>query len=126
MDLSAPALPVSLLKPIAAPTAEAVVSLDDAGKRTRIEKTSKDYESAFLSIMLGQMMSGVKASTFGGGEGEDAFKSFLTDAMAKSMVRHGGIGLSHSLAGEMMKMQGLSPTPAANQTPTTANTKAAA
>jgi Rod binding domain-containing protein len=58
--------------------------------------------------MLGQMFDGVKASTFGGGEGEDAFKSFLTDAFAKSMTRHGGVGLSKTLSTEMLKMQGLS------------------
>jgi flagellar protein FlgJ len=113
MDLSAAALPVSLLKPQTTPTSAPTAGLDDAAKRAKIDKTSKDYESAFLSIMLGQMMSGVKTSTFGGGEGEDAFKSFMTDAMAKSMVKHGGVGLSHSLAGEMMKMQGLAPTPTA-------------
>ena len=111
-DLTAPALPVSLLKPVAALTATATAGLDETTRRARIDKTAKDYESTFISIMLGQMMSGVKTSTFGGGEGEDAFKSFLTDAMAKSMVKHGGVGLSHRLSSEMLKLQGLSPTPA--------------
>ena len=61
--------------------------------------------------MLGQMMQGVKTTTFGGGEGEEAFKSFLTDAMAKSMVKHGSVGLSHRLSSEMLRLQGLSSTP---------------
>lgn len=119
-DLSAAALPVSVLKPVSGPTSTTYTGLDDAAKRARIDKTAKDYEATFVSIMLGQMMSGVKTTTFGGGQGEDAFKSFLTDAMAKSLVKHGGIGLSHRLSTEMLRMQGLTPTP------TTANTPGAA
>jgi Rod binding domain-containing protein len=107
-DLTAVALPVSVLKPATPLASSSVGGLDDASRRAHIEKAAKDYEAAFLSIMLGQMMSGVKTTTFGGGEGEEAFKSFFTDAMAKSMVRHGGIGLSRQLSSEMLKMQGLS------------------
>ncbi len=114
MDLSVSALPLSLLKPAASTTASSQAGgLDETARRTRIAKAGKDYEGAFLSIMLGQMMSGVKASSFGGGEGEEAFKSFLTDAMAKSMVRHGGVGLSRRIETDMLKLQGLSATPAA-------------
>jgi len=54
-------------------------------------------------------MSSVKTTTFGGGEGEDAFKSFMTEAMAKQMARHGGIGLAKSLTASMLRMQGLPP-----------------
>jgi len=116
MDLSAASVPISMLKSVAAPTTQsagAAMGADEATKRAHIDKSAKEYEGAFLSIMLGQMMSGVKTSTFGGGEGEDAFKSFLTDAMAKSMVKHGGVGLSRSLSNEMLKMQGLAPAPTA-------------
>lgn len=95
-----------LLKPaVAAPTA-APGGLDD-GKRAKIAKASKDFEAQFLSTMLGEMFQGVETSApFGGGEGEGMFKSFLTDAMSKSIVRHGGIGLSASIQKELLKMQG--------------------
>lgn len=109
MDFSAAVLPVSLLKP--APTvnaASALPSADQTAKRAQIAKTASSYEASFISIMLGQMFEGVENTTFGGGAGEAAFKSFLTDAMAKSMTRHGGLGLSKSLANEMLKIQGLS------------------
>lgn len=78
-------------------------------KRAQIDKTAKAFETSFLSTMLGEMSVGVDAEApFSGGEGEKAFKSFLNDAMAKSVVAHGGIGLSKSIASEMLKMQGLS------------------
>ena len=82
-------------------------------QKARIAKVSRDYEQSFLSIMLGAMTKDVKAGSFGGGEGEDAFKSFLNDAMAKSMTAHGGIGLAPRLEAELLKLQGLSAGPAA-------------
>ncbi len=114
--LSSPNLsvPISLLTPVATPNLAArpgapptnPVATPEA--RARIDKTAHAFEASFISVMLGQMFEGVKASTFGGGEGEDAFKSFLTDAMAKSMTKHGGIGLSKTMSAEILKLQGLS------------------
>lgn len=106
-------IPVSLLtplpKPPAAPNAKvaAMTPAELASAHARIDKSAHDFEASFLSIMMGQMFEGVKATTFGGGEGEDAFKSFLTDAMAKAMTKHGGIGISKMMTTEMLKMQGL-------------------
>lgn len=76
--------------------------------RSKIQKTAEDFESSFLSIMFGQMFANVGAGAFGGGHGEQMFKSMLTDAMAKQTVRSGGVGVSDSVAREMLKMQGLS------------------
>lgn len=95
--------PVNLLTP---PPKLAAASPAD---RAKVDKVARDYEASFLSVMFGQMFEGVDASPpFGGGEGEAAFKSFLTDAMAKSVARHGGIGLAKPLAHEILKLQGLS------------------
>jgi Rod binding domain-containing protein len=92
MSLSLSA-PVDLMRPTALPTLP----------------KAKQFESQFLSVMLGQMFEGTEISApFGGGEGEAAFKSFLTDAMAKSITRQGGIGLAKDISREMLKMQGLS------------------
>ena len=81
----------------------------EAVKRAAIDKTSHAFEASFLSAMFGQMFEGVKtAPPFGGGEGETAFRSFLTDAMGKAVTQRGGIGLSKAISREMLKMQGLS------------------
>ena len=80
-----------------------------AAQRTRVEKTAQSFEASFLSSMFGQMFEGTDVSEpFGGGAGESAFRSFMTDAMGKSMASHGGIGLARSVTAEMLKMQGLS------------------
>ena len=55
------------------------------------------------------MMKDVNTSEpFGGGRGEEMFKSFMTDAMAKQVVKSGGVGVSSVVAKEMLKLQGLS------------------
>ena len=76
--------------------------------RARAAHTAQDFEASFLSSMFGQMFEGTDVSEpFGGGQGEQAFRSFMTDAMGKSMARHGGIGLARSVTAEMLKLQGL-------------------
>ena len=78
-------------------------------KRAQIAKAAKDFEASFLSVMMGQMFQGESLKgPFSGGEGEDAFKSFMSDAMAKQVVRSGGIGLAATVQKEMLKLQGLS------------------
>ena len=78
-------------------------------QRAKIDATARQFESQFLGSMLGQMFEGTEASApFGGGAGESAFKSFLTDAFAKTITKHGGIGLAKNVSKEMLKLQGLS------------------
>jgi len=118
MDVSALSLPVDLIKPMAAPSASFQSSLGQSATspqiatsatRARIDATAKQFESQFLSVMMGQMFAGTEAAApFGGGEAEATFRSFLTDAMAKSVTKRGGIGLAKDISKEMLKMQGLS------------------
>jgi len=80
----------------------------ELAKRGEIKATAQKFEEQFLSIMLQQMFEGVNTSApFGGGPGEQMFKSFMTEAMAKQMTRAGGIGLSDTVSREMLKLQGL-------------------
>lgn len=101
-DIGAPAVSPSLLQPTAAQSAA------ELAKRGNIKETAKKFEASFLGIMLQQMFEGVETSApFGGGPGEAMFKSFMTDAMAKKMTDHGGIGIANSVSREMLKLQGL-------------------
>jgi Rod binding domain-containing protein len=77
-------------------------------QRARIGKVARDFEVSFLQVMLGQMFDTVTTGDFNGGEGEAAFKSFLTDAFSKQMTASGGVGLTNQLTRELLKMQGLS------------------
>jgi peptidoglycan hydrolase FlgJ len=101
---------MSALSPIAAPvdlTGAAPASAAELAKRGQIKKTAQDFEASFLSVMLGEMFKGVDEGEFGGGQGAQMMRSFLTDAMGKSMAKAGGVGLAASVQAEMLKMQGL-------------------
>jgi Rod binding domain-containing protein len=105
---------LDVLRPLAGlkTPAAAAMSVAEQAKRAQIKQSAQDFEASFLSQAFGSMFQGVKtAPPFGGGSGEDAFKSFLYDAMAKAVVKKGGIGLAASVQHEMLKMQGLSEEP---------------
>ncbi len=106
---------MDLTSALALPTAKspadqaAQPSAAELAKRDQIKKTAKDFEASFLSVMLNEMFKDVGAQApFSGGQGEAAFKSFMSDAMAKQMVRSGGVGLADTVGKEMLKLQGLS------------------
>lgn len=94
--------PALLQKPDAASAAE-------LAKRGEIKATAQKFEASFLSIMMQQMFQGVKQDApFGGGSGEEMFRSLMTDAFAQQMAKAGGVGISDMVAKEMLKLQGLS------------------
>lgn len=102
MELTAPSLPTTQPAP-------QTLTADQLARRGEIQTTAKAFEATFLSVMLSQMFKDVGAEApFNGGHGEEAFKSFLSEAMAKQMVDSGGIGLTDNVAREMLKLQGLS------------------
>ena len=90
-----------LLQPaVKAPTAAA-----GAGA-AKIHASAQAFEATFLTTMLGAMFEGVQTSApFGGGEGEATFRSFLNEAMAKAIVRHGGVGVSAAVERELIRLQ---------------------
>jgi Rod binding domain-containing protein len=69
-------------------------------------KAAADFESFFLTQVLETLQSGESLqSAFGGGPGEDAFKSFLNDAYAQAIQRAGGVGLADRLKAEIIALQ---------------------
>ena len=87
------------------PTAQATTASLAHGKA---KDAADKFEAQFLSQMIGQMFEGIETDgPFGGGFGEQMFRSMMTDAMAKKMTQAGGIGVSDVVQREMLKMQGL-------------------
>ena len=101
-DLSALAVPPGLTAGPPQPTAA------ELAKRGQIRDTAQKFETSFLSSMLQEMFAGLKSDgPFGGGQGEEMFRSFLTEAMAKQITKAGGVGVADSVQREMLKLQGL-------------------
>jgi Rod binding domain-containing protein len=82
----------------------------DAAKAAHV---AKEYESVFISQFLGSMFSGVKSDgMFGGGQGEEMFRSMMVDQYAKGLTARGGFGLASAMQAELLKHQ-QAPAPAA-------------
>jgi peptidoglycan hydrolase FlgJ len=71
------------------------------------QKTAQDFEGVFLSQMLSQMFGTVDTDdeNFGGGIGEDMFRSLMVNEYGKQIASQGGVGLSSGVLKEMVKMQ---------------------
>lgn len=75
-----------------------------ANRETALREVAEAFESVFLAEMLRH--SGINAAPdgFGGGAGEAAFSSFLTEEYARLLSRRGGIGLAEHVF-EMLKQR---------------------
>ena len=100
------------MTPVAATAPVEPMSPAEAAKRRQIAGTAQSFEASFLSTMMKSMFDGVDAGAFGGGQGEEAFKSFLVDAFAKQTAKTATLGISDQVGREMLKLQGRQETPA--------------
>jgi len=84
--------------PVNAPTATGDAAL--AGKK------AKEFESVFISQFLGSMFSGISTDgPFGGGEGEEMFRSMMIDQFGQAIESRGGFGLAAAVTKELLKHQ---------------------
>ena len=87
-----------LQKPVQAPRA----TVDPAVAK----KAATEFEGTFISEFLGQMFEGIPTDgEFGGGEGEQMFRSLLTDEYGKQVEASGGFGLSNAITTQLLKHQ---------------------
>jgi Rod binding domain-containing protein len=65
---------------------------------------ARRFEAAFLAEMLKHTGLNATSATFGGGAGEEAFASLLTDEYARLLAERGGIGLAEQVF-ELLKQR---------------------
>lgn len=69
-------------------------------------KKAKEFESVFISQFLSSMYSGISTDgPFGGGEGEEMFRSMMIDKYGQAIEQRGGFGLAQSVTKELLKHQ---------------------
>jgi Rod binding domain-containing protein len=69
-------------------------------------KTSKEFESVFISQFLGSMFQGISTDgPTGGGQGEEMFRSLMIDQYGKSIEQRGGFGLATAVQRQLLKHQ---------------------
>jgi Rod binding domain-containing protein len=62
-----------------------------------IAQVAKDFEAVFLSSMVNTMLKTVPEGSFGGGQAEQHWKSFLGDAIAKEMTDSSQTGIAQAV-----------------------------
>lgn len=83
------------LKPITPMPNRTAVALKGQPDLARV--AAKRFETAFLAEMLKHTGINKTSEVTGGGAGEDAFSSFLTEEYARMISDRGGIGIAEQI-----------------------------
>jgi Rod binding domain-containing protein len=83
------------LTPIAPAPGQPKAAPSPAEQQAR--RTAEAFEAAFLAEMLRYTGLNAMPASFGGGAGEEAFGSFLTDEYARLLAERGGIGIAEQV-----------------------------
>ncbi|MHA1158704.1 MAG: rod-binding protein [Alphaproteobacteria bacterium] len=71
-----------------------------------VRRAAEEFEAVFIAQMLAPMFEGLETDElFGGGAGEDVYRSILVEEYGKSIARAGGIGLSDVIQREILRLQ---------------------
>lgn len=72
----------------------------------RLKQQAEDLEGVFLNLLTKEMFATVKSENgFGGGFGEETWRSMQAEQLANTMAQNGGLGIADQLLGDMIAMQ---------------------
>ena len=72
----------------------------------RIRQQAEELEGVFLTMLTKEMFASIKPDeNFGGGFGEETWRSMQAEELANTMARSGGIGIADDLMGQMIALQ---------------------
>ncbi|MGJ8544668.1 MAG: rod-binding protein [Sulfitobacter sp.] len=68
-------------------------------------QSAKEFEAMFLGQMVDEMLSTVNVGDFGGGHGEETWRSFLSDAIGRSIAEQGTTGIAKGIEAAIQRYQ---------------------
>lgn len=72
----------------------------------KARQAAQEFEAHFISQMMQPMFDTIKTNEmFGGGPGEDMWKSLMVDEYGKAAARAGGIGIADHVMAAMLQAQ---------------------
>lgn len=72
----------------------------------KAREKAEEFEAVFLAQMIGYMFDGIETDgLFGGGHGENMFRSMMFQEFGKVLARAGGVGIADSVQREILKVQ---------------------
>jgi len=76
--------------------------------KSKAKQASQNFEANFLGNMFQEMFTGIDGDgPFGGSGSLKIWRSFMTDQIAKSFAKAGGIGIAPMVYSALLKEQGL-------------------
>jgi Rod binding domain-containing protein len=82
-------------------------SLSNAGlSNAGAAKAAQEFEAMFIAQMLKPMFQSLSTEgMFGGGKGEEMYRSLLVEEYGKTIAKAGGVGIADQVKAEMLKLQ---------------------
>ena len=77
-------------------------------QHAQLRQQAEDLEGVFLTMLTKEMFAGLKSAddkNFGGGFGEETWRSMQAEQLAGTMAQNGGLGLADQLMGELIALQ---------------------
>ncbi len=103
MSFDTPVLDYSQLSAAARGTNSVQITPGMSAEQAR--QAAEDFEAVFISQMLAPMFEGLDDDYFGGGPGNDIYRSMLVEHYGKSVARAGGFGLADAVQREILRLQ---------------------
>lgn len=81
-------------------------ALNSDKNRKQVREAAQKFESMFMSEMLNHMYAGIETDgPFGGGRGEEVFRSMMIQEYGTIIANSGQTGLSSQIERQMLRMQ---------------------
>ncbi len=72
----------------------------------KISSAAEEFEAVFIAEMMKPMFEGISTEApFGGGKGEEIFRSMLLQEYGNKLAQNGGVGISDAVKTELLKAQ---------------------
>ena len=85
---------------------KAVKKAAQSKEMEKIEHAAQDFEAVFIAEMMKPMFEGISTEPpFGGGKGEEVFRSMLLQEYGKIVAQTGGIGMADHVKEQMIQIQ---------------------
>ena len=68
-------------------------------------ESAKEFEAMFLGQMVDEMLSTVEIGNFGGGHAEETWRSFLSDAIGRSIAEQNTTGIADGIETAILRYQ---------------------
>lgn len=112
--LQSPALPAPRFNPLVERAAQKAYGAPAGGPGGKVDpavdaklrKAGSEFETQFLGQMLAPMFETIETDPmFGGGHGEEMFRSLLVNEYGKQLGARGGLGIADSVYRELLRAQ---------------------